>query len=206
MVWRTLPQDDPEALRGFIQEYPSSPLAERAFTRLQELDEEEGVLSPGAQRSLASSADSHYHTLSRPSGSVFVATLSMQPQPVSSSSRSLRPRVELGAASWGTELGMSLGAGLQGHTFGAVARTRFGDGRGEFQLAGRAELPFATVWTPFVEVLGARRIRSQELAPWALGGAVGSSFSVSEPLAVQVSAEYWSDTRVGLHAALRYSF
>lgn len=206
MAWRALPQDDPQALRGFIQEYPSSPLAERAFTRLQELDEEDGVLAPGAQRSLASSADSHHRVLARPTGSVFVATLSMQPQPVSSSSRSLRPRVELGAATWGSELGMSLGAGLQGHTFGAVARTRFGEGRGELQLAGRAELPFGATWTPFVEVLGARRFQTQVLAPWALGGAVGGSFSVRDPLALQVSAEYWSDTRVGLHAALRYSF
>ena len=38
VAWRALPQDDPQALRVFIQEYPSSPLAERAFTQLQVLD------------------------------------------------------------------------------------------------------------------------------------------------------------------------
>lgn len=211
VAWRALPQDDPQALRVFIQEYPSSPLAERAFTQLQVLDREDGVLAPAAQRGLVSSADSHHRALSRPSGSVSIATLNLGAAPSppytrSLSTRSLRPRTEVGAATWGTHLGLSLGAGLQGQYFGAMVRTRWGNAKGEFQLAARAELPIFAACTPYAELLGARRFVGVDLNPWAAGGAVGASLPLADKLGLQASAEYWNDSRVGLHAALRYSF
>ncbi|MFT5584697.1 MAG: hypothetical protein ACI9VR_002282 [Cognaticolwellia sp.] len=211
VAWRALPQDDAQALRGFIQEYPSSPLAERAFTQLQVLDQEEGVLSPAAQRGLASSADTHYRALSRASGSVSVATLNLgaaPSQPASSglSFRSFQPRAELGAATWGTNLGLGVGAGLQGQYFGAMLRTRWGDSRVEMHLAARVELPIFAAYTPYVELLGARRFVGADLNPWAAGGAVGASLPLIDKLGLQASAEYWNDSRVGLYAALRYSF
>lgn len=211
VAWRALPQDDPEALRGFIQEYPSSPLSERAFTRLQELDSEQGVLSPAAQRSLESSAHTHHRILSRPSGSVSVATLNLSAPPVAHgdgglSFQSFRPRAEVGAVTWGTDLGLSLGAGVQGQYFGAMLRTRWGDARGEMHLAARAELPIFAACTPYAELLGARRFMGPDLSPWAAGAALGAWLPVADKLSLQASAEYWSDSRVGLLAALRYSF
>ena len=122
------------------------------------------------------------------------------------STRSLRPRTEVGAATWGTHLGLSLGAGLQGQYFGAMVRTRWGNAKGEFQLAARAELPIFAACTPYAELLGARRFVGVDLNPWAAGGAVGASLPLADKLGLQASAEYWNDSRVGLHAALRYSF
>ena len=211
MAWRALPQDDAEELRGFIQEYPSSPLAERAYTRLQELNSEDGVLSAPGQRSLASSADTHHHALSRPSGSVSVATLDLSEDAAPSAQagltlRSFRPRAEVGAASWGTNLGLSVGAGLQGQYFGAMLRTRWGDARGEMHLAARAELPLFAACTPYAELLGAKRFKGPDLAPWAAGAALGASLPLADKLGMQASAEYWKDSGVGLYAALRYSF
>ena len=179
VAWRALPQDDPEALRGFIQEYPSSPLSERAFTRLQELDQEEGVLSPAGQRSLESSANTHHRMLSRPSGSVSVATLNLSAAPSTADrgsfgSGSFQARAEVGAATWGTNLGLSLGAGLQGQYFGTMLRTRWGDERGEMHLAARAELPFFSACTPYAELMGARRFKGADLSPWAAGAALGA--------------------------------
>ncbi len=211
VAWRALPQDDPEALRGFIQEYPSSPLSERAFTRLQELDQEEGVLSPAGQRSLESSANTHHRMLSRPSGSVSVATLNLSAAPSTADrgsfgSGSFQARAEVGAATWGTNLGLSLGAGLQGQYFGTMLRTRWGDERGEMHLAARAELPFFSACTPYAELMGARRFKGADLSPWAAGAALGASLPLADKLGVQASAEYWNDSGVGLYAALRYSF
>lgn len=211
VAWRALPQDDPDELRGFIQEYPSSPLAERAFTRLQELNSEEGVLPVPGQRSLASSADTHHHALSRPSGSVSVATLDLSEGSASQTQsglalRSFRPRTEIGAASWGTNLGLSVGAGLQGQYFGAMLRTRWGDDRGEVHLAARAELPLFSACTPYAELLGAKRFQGADLSPWAAGAALGASLPLADKLGMQASAEYWRDSGVGLYAALRYSF
>lgn len=211
MAWRELPQDDADALRGFIREYPSSPLSERAFTRLQELGEADSVLPPTAQRGLESSADTHQALLVRPTGLVAVATLDLSPVELQAQSTTptWSPRLELGLGSnlaGSGQLGLTLGTGVQRGWLGGVTRFRLSPDQSTWQAGLHLERPGPQSWAPYSELLGARRMGDPLLTPWAVGGAAGVVHRWRPEISAQLGAEAWSGGLLGLQASLRYSF
>jgi len=108
VAWQAMNLDDAQALREFIEQYPTSPLTERAYRELREMGQAQDSLPPVAQSRLETSVARHDLALERSPTAVSVATLpvgtSASTDPVSS--RLYRPSLAMG---W---MGQSVGGSL----------------------------------------------------------------------------------------------
>lgn len=123
--------DDPEALRAFVEDFPTSPLAEVAYARLNQLGGPKPELSPVVLARMDASLDAHRDALSRRPTQVAVATLPMGAAtlaPGAGGRSGLAPRIELGAFGEPDCTAVYLGGGLHGELAGLGARGARGNG------------------------------------------------------------------------------
>ncbi len=176
-AWRAVDCQDPNELRQYIQEFPTSPLAELALRELEKLDESPPVINPVGRVLLESSLKRHDDALNREATAVYAAPLAMGE--LTNSRKLIRPALELG---WTTGMQVYVSGGLK---------------RGRASLALRsvasAHEPMAldvslrmSHWTrsvsPYAEIIG--HLRSP-----ALGVAVGLAHPLERQLAVTVAVE-----------------
>lgn len=168
VAWRAI-QDttprDPAALVAFVQEFPSSPLAELAYRALVELEAE---LPPSGQLNrLAASYAHHEADLRRRPAHVVVATISVRTASEQTAQAELAPASPVRALIQPVaEGGVGLGPGLYlgaGAELGPVALTVRGelanpatdDGFGSDLGLSLRYAPAPVEWRPFFELQGA---------------------------------------------------
>jgi hypothetical protein len=178
-AWRQVQDSqDPADHQAFIEEFPSSPLSELAYRRLNELDPAAADLNPVTDARLSSSTERHDRDLDRTQPQVAVATLSLAapvtlaPEPTT---RVLAPQMELGAMGWSGGPGVYVAGGLSRKRVSVWARGQGGAQRLDLALAARVSWRPGTL-TPYAELVGAWSPTGSTLG---LGGAVG----VTQPLA-----------------------
>ncbi len=184
-AWRAIQASDaqdPEALKDFIEDFPSSPLAELAYRNLGALQAE---LSPSNQLSrLSASYERHQADLQRRPTHVVVATLSVHTDPAAFSSTTAWSAPVWGVVHPVVEGGVGFGPGLYiggGAEIGPLTLTA----RGEFfeipdLSAALRYTPITGMWRPFFELQGTA------LHP-RLTGSLGLRRDLSEGYAIELS-------------------
>ncbi|MCB9746609.1 MAG: hypothetical protein H6740_28800 [Alphaproteobacteria bacterium] len=212
-AWRALQAtspDDPAALKGFVEEFPSSPLAELAYSQLIALDGDRPELSPVAMARLDSSLGHHQDSLTRRPTQVAVATLSLAPSTASlapaSASFDLSPRLELGAVGELDVAALYLGGGMHGTLSGLGARGVLGNGVREAALVTQLH-PFPELrLEPYAE-LSAGWVRKWDSASLRhgplLATALGTYAPLTSGLSLTAAAELrWSEAGASLTSPL----
>ena len=162
-AWRQVDVDDPEQLRAFVEEFPSSRLAARA---LADLEGGAGVAQPPVVE---------VETLQVGAQVVDVSQVQVH------SERSLSPMVELGWTGTQNAAGMYLYTGVRGDHLGVALRgTAATDGL-DLGVAVRG-----TLWndqlSPYAELLG-------EVRDPALGAALGVQQPLRKGFALSLAVE-----------------
>ena len=176
-AWRAVNCENPNELREYIQEFPSSPLAELALRELENLDESPPAINPVERARLETSLERHDDALNREATAVYAAPITVGD--LTHSHTLIRPALELG---WTT--------GMRVYVSGGVKR-------------GRASLALRTVasaneplgldvtlrlshWTrsfsPYGEIIGYLRTPG-------LGAAVGLTHPLGRHFALTIAVE-----------------